>query len=288
MGQGGYPLLLASGETANGRDRLIDRQHPHDLVMELSASVSQNVGKKSSCSSTPAFPGSRRSVRPLSCTAGDHRFARGPDPHHWLEFDPHHVRRASPQASWSAGRRSKQAASMAASPTSIAGTSKPVRSTRPRCGCRGIRRATLPCRAAGRTSSIPSSWSPESIRSAGRQARCGRTTSRRNGTLPRRSPGAASPPEGTRTMGRAEGSLKHLNWTVFGRGEMTENRELLDVEEGPAFRVGKASAGAIRDFRIADHVSMGLGGLLPSISSPTPSRRSTAGIIRPAQWPLSG
>ena len=35
MGKSGYPLLLASGETANGVDRLIDRQHPHDLFMEL-------------------------------------------------------------------------------------------------------------------------------------------------------------------------------------------------------------------------------------------------------------
>jgi len=34
MGPRGYPLLLASGETANGQDRLIDRQHPHDLFME--------------------------------------------------------------------------------------------------------------------------------------------------------------------------------------------------------------------------------------------------------------
>src|SRR6185295_8195170 len=45
MGKSGYPLLLASGETANGRDRLIDRQHPHDFFMELSASASQNIGK---------------------------------------------------------------------------------------------------------------------------------------------------------------------------------------------------------------------------------------------------
>ncbi|HEY6048047.1 MAG TPA: hypothetical protein VIV07_03270, partial [Sphingomicrobium sp.] len=44
MGPRGYPLLLASGETANGRDRLIDRQHPHDLFMELSGSLSQNIG----------------------------------------------------------------------------------------------------------------------------------------------------------------------------------------------------------------------------------------------------
>ena len=42
---------------------------------------------------------------------------------------------------------------------------------------------------------------------------------------------------------------------------MTENRELTDVEDGPAFRVGKFSVGAVRDFRVADHLSLGAGGL---------------------------
>jgi hypothetical protein len=41
MGASGYPLLLATGETANGKTALVDRQHPHDLVMEL-ASVYQH------------------------------------------------------------------------------------------------------------------------------------------------------------------------------------------------------------------------------------------------------
>ena len=61
----------------------------------------------------------------------------------------------------------------------------------------------------------------------------------------------------------AEASLKHSGWTVFGRGEITENRELVaDPEEhGPAFRVGKVSLGAVRDFRVADHLSLGAGGL---------------------------
>lgn len=48
MGKRGYSLLLATGETANGVDPLVDRQHPHDLFMELSASVSQNFGSKGS------------------------------------------------------------------------------------------------------------------------------------------------------------------------------------------------------------------------------------------------
>lgn len=57
MGKSGYPLLLASGETANGTDRLIDRQHPHDFFMELSASVSQNIGTKSSIFLYGGLPG---------------------------------------------------------------------------------------------------------------------------------------------------------------------------------------------------------------------------------------
>ena len=50
------------------------------------------------------------------------------------------------------------------------------------------------------------------------------------------------------------------NRTVFGRGEITENRELLDLaEHGPAYRVGKVSLGAVRDFRLAEHLTLGAG-----------------------------
>ena len=49
---------------------------------------------------------------------------------------------------------------------------------------------------------------------------------------------------------------------MFRRGELTENRELLDLEHGPAFRVGKVSIGAVRDFAIAEHLSLGIGGLV--------------------------
>src|SRR5581483_4250579 len=40
MGRRGYPLLLQTGETADGVTPLRDRQHPHDLLMELAASYS--------------------------------------------------------------------------------------------------------------------------------------------------------------------------------------------------------------------------------------------------------
>jgi len=35
-----------------------------------------------------------------------------------------------------------------------------------------------------------------------------------------------------------------------------------DIDHGPAFRVGKISVGGLRDFRIAEHFSLGVGGLL--------------------------
>ena len=42
-GQRGYPNLFASGETAHGQP-LVDRQHPHDLFMELTARIDVPLG----------------------------------------------------------------------------------------------------------------------------------------------------------------------------------------------------------------------------------------------------
>ena len=86
MGPKGYPLLLASGETANGVDRLIDRQHPHDLFMELSASVSQNIGRNSSVFLYGGLPGEPAFGPP----AFMHRESimdspEAPITHHWLD-----------------------------------------------------------------------------------------------------------------------------------------------------------------------------------------------------------
>ncbi len=63
----------------------------------------------------------------------------------------------------------------------------------------------------------------------------------------------------------AEASVKNGPWTIYSRGEVTENRELLEVEDeghGPRFTVGKVSLGAIRDFKVANHLAFGVGGQL--------------------------
>jgi hypothetical protein len=48
MGAKGYPNLFATGETADGVTHLVDRQHPHDLFMELSGRIDMDIGKGAS------------------------------------------------------------------------------------------------------------------------------------------------------------------------------------------------------------------------------------------------
>ena len=47
IGEQGYPLLLQTGETADGRTPLIDRQHPHDFFMELAVAGSVAADERS-------------------------------------------------------------------------------------------------------------------------------------------------------------------------------------------------------------------------------------------------
>ncbi len=86
MGPSGYPLLLQTGETANGREHLTDRQHPHDFFMELAGSYSLNVGDESSVFVYAGLPGEPA----LGPPAFMHRFSgaeipEAPISHHWLD-----------------------------------------------------------------------------------------------------------------------------------------------------------------------------------------------------------
>jgi hypothetical protein len=58
-----------------------------------------------------------------------------------------------------------------------------------------------------------------------------------------------------------EGSLRHSGWIVFGRGEWTDNRELVERLDAPSYRVGKISLGSVRDFPVGGHLAIGAGGL---------------------------
>ena len=85
IGKEGYPLLLQTGETANGQTPLIDRQHPHDLFMELAGSYSIASGNRSLFvyGGLPGEPA-------LGPPAFMHRFSGAnipvaPITHHWLD-----------------------------------------------------------------------------------------------------------------------------------------------------------------------------------------------------------
>jgi hypothetical protein len=56
--------------------------------------------------------------------------------------------------------------------------------------------------------------------------------------------------------------VKRGKWTLFGRGEVTENNELVEHDDhGHAYRVGKASLGVARDFDLTGPVDMTVGAL---------------------------
>jgi hypothetical protein len=90
MGKRGYPLLLATGETPDGLTHLVDRQHPHDLFMELAASYAHELDDVGTVSLYAGLPGEPA----LGPPAFMHRISGMDNPeapigHHW--FDSTHV-----------------------------------------------------------------------------------------------------------------------------------------------------------------------------------------------------
>src|SRR5262249_62129741 len=86
VGHDGYPLLFQTGETADGQTPLIDRQHPHDLFMELAASYSHRLSERSSVFAYVGLPGEPALGPPTFM----HRFSGEDNPeapitHHWLD-----------------------------------------------------------------------------------------------------------------------------------------------------------------------------------------------------------
>jgi hypothetical protein len=88
MGNRGYPILFAAGETAGG-EPLVDRQHPHDFFMELAAKVEVPIG-----GATAFLYGGPVAEPALGPSAFMHRGSARYNPeapigHHW--FDSTHI-----------------------------------------------------------------------------------------------------------------------------------------------------------------------------------------------------
>ena len=264
MGKRGYPLLLASGETADGVNPLIDRQHPHDLFMELSASFSLRLSDKASLFLYGGLPGEPAFGPP----AFMHRMSimdspEAPISHHWL--DSTHITfgvvtagivygGVKVEASRFHGREPDQ--------HRFDIETGPLDST-------ALRLSWNPTD----TLSLQASWarikSPEQLEPDENQTRWSASAiyTRPVGRGGRWSTTLAW---GRRTSGHEkldawvlESALSLKDWTLFGRAERTENNELVQVggHHGPTFGVGKASIGLIRDVRLSRHVKIGAGAL---------------------------
>jgi len=274
MGKSGYPLLLATGETADGEHPLVDRQHPHDLIMELSASYSLSVGERSDVYLYAGLPGSPAYGPP----AFMHRQAsmdspEAPISHHW--FDSTHITFGVVTAGFShddwkvetsafrgrepdqkrydieTGRLDSVSARLSYNPTpnwslqtSWARINSPEALDPDKDEARASASA-LYARPLGRDGSVSATlaWSRKD-----------------------RIPGDAL------QAWLAEGSLKpNARWTIFARAEQVEQDELADhhgSHSGEAYTVRRVSLGAIRDFAVAPKVKIGVGGLVSAFDAP--------------------
>ncbi len=260
MGKSGYPLLLASGETANGVDRLIDRQHPHDLFMELSASYAVKLGAKSSVFLYAGLPGEPAFGPP----AFMHRQSinvspEAPITHHWL--DSTHIifgvvtaglvlDRVKLEASRFNGREPDQKRYNI--------ETGPLDSTSLRLSWNPTNELSLQGSWAHLTDAEQlepgvdqKRWSASAIY----------TRPLANGWWSSTLAWGRKTIEGEAQDAYAlESSYKWAKWTLFGRGEMTENNELVPhADHGPAYRVGKASLGIARDIDLAGPVGLTVG-----------------------------
>ena len=265
MGPQGYPLLLATGETADGRTPLIDRQHPHDLFMELSASYSHKLSGRDSIFVYAGLPGEPAFGPP----AFMHRLSimdspEAPISHHWL--DSTHITFGVVTAGFVHGNLKLEA-------SRYHGREPDQHRYDIEVGALDSTAVRLSWNPT-RTLSLQGSWtrqiSPEQLNPHDNETKYSASAIY---TVPVGAHGFWST---TAAIGRRlsqgdaldayvlESAIKFdERWTVFTRAESVANAELLAPVAGhaPVYTVAKASLGAIRDFPVATHVKFGVGGL---------------------------
>jgi hypothetical protein len=266
MGKSGYPLLLATGETANGTTPLIDRQHPHDLFMELSGTYSHALTLEDSVFLYSALPGEPAFGPP----AFMHRESildspEAPISHHWL--DSTHISYGVVTVGYVHDAWKLEVSRF--------------RGREPDQFRYNIETGALDSSSA-RLSwnpthelSLQASWahqiSPEQLEPEKNETRLSASAiyTRRLGSQSvwsttlawgrRRSTGDAA----LNAYALESAVRPNDRWTVFARVEQEKNNELITIGPlvGTAYNVGKTSAGIIRDFRLTEHLKIGAGAL---------------------------
>ena len=271
MGKRGYPLLLATGETADGETPLVDRQHPHDLFMELSASYSRSLGGGFDGYLYAGLPGEPAFGPP----AFMHRQAamdspEAPITHHW--FDSTHITFGVVTTGVSHDNWKVEASAF--------------RGREPdqhRYDIETGRLDSVATRVSWNPTSnwaLQASWarinSPEALEPDDDEARTSISA------LYARPIGAWGSLSATLAWARKdripgdalqawlfEGAVQtREHWTVFTRAEQVEQDELAG-HHGGAATVRKLSVGAIYDVPLSDSVKLGFGGLASAFDAPS-------------------
>ncbi|MET0545853.1 MAG: hypothetical protein ABWZ40_06055 [Caulobacterales bacterium] len=264
MGKSGYPLLLAAGETADGATLLRDRQHPHDLFMELSASYSHSLTEHDSIFVYAGLPGEPAFGPPAfmhRVTAMDSPEA--PISHHWL--DSTHVTFGVVTAGWVHGDWKIEA-------SKFRGREPDEKRYNIETGDLDSEAVRVSWNPTGRWA-LQASWadlkSPEALHPDEDETRWSASAMY---VLPLPNDGALS---AMAAFGRKEHGDEKLDawvfegawkpnrkWTAFARYEALENAELaIAPPSDDPQNVSRLSIGAIRDFQIRERVTFGVGGL---------------------------
>jgi hypothetical protein len=261
IGSEGYPLLLQTGETADGVTPLVDRQHPHDFFMELSGSYSVPWGADGAAFLYLGLPGEPA----LGPPAFMHRWSGQENPeaplgHHWL--DSTHITHGVATLGWIRGNVKLEG--------SLFTGREPDQNREgiesPKMDSWSLRASWNPTPDWSLQVSRGHLNSPEQLAP---ELDTDRTTA--SATFNRPLNGGnwqttfawgrnAKDPGETTDAFLLESAASRGRHTLFGRVERQENDELLGHgEEGEIFNVGKVSLGYIYDFQRGESWKGGVG-----------------------------
>lgn len=274
MGRNGYPLLLQTGESADGVQPLVDRQHPHDLFMELAATYSYSLTEQSSGFAYLGYPG-EPALGPATFMhrASGADIPEAPITHHWL--DSTHITYGVVTLGY-VWRDWKFEASA-------------FNGREPDASRWNLDAARLDSASARITWNPSANWSlqvsrgtlhsPEALEPELNQTR---TTASASYNLPLSDTDNwattfAWGRDDNRPGGKLDGFLLESEFTLrekhtfFARAENVQNNELFGHGSplaGEVFTVSKLSVGYIRDWKLSRHLKFGLGGLLSAYNLP--------------------
>jgi hypothetical protein len=263
MGKRGYPLLLAAGETADGETPLVDRQHPHDFFMELSATYAHELADVRSVyfyaglPGEPAFGPPAFMHRPAAMTSPE-----APITHHWL--DSTHITFGVLTAGWVQGRWKLEASQF----TGREPDEDRYDIERPRLDSTALRVSWNP----GVNWALQASWadveSPEQLEPEVDEMRLSASALYVQPLDSGRSWSATvawgykDPTEGrsTNAVVLEADWVPAAAWQVFARAEWIESNELGE-DHHDVHEVAKLSLGLRREFPLTERMRLALGAL---------------------------